>query len=439
MEKVKKIPFFIKGIIIVGMIAVMVCLAAAGLKVMEERQQKPRVLKAMVSLLENLADKKYSLDSSYQMLKGGKLVYSGELMLEHIDENLFEERYRFFIPYINHTALSYTFCKDEKERKAEVSLNAALHGTRALSLDGYLDEKECIVYFPSFHNSHLSFSPENIKEQYQGSLLYTVLGDMSFLPEENIAEYIFHGKEVIGGHTDKFEAKLKEGLEFFKELYQEIIVEKTEKKEEILWNGGYESCTAYYMAVPAELVYRFMTLAGIDNKVLPIEEKELSFFIYLDSKKRLLKLETEVTLLVDKQKVPLSVVFYPKGVENPWDSVVMELDITIENIMYGFYVVGNNEFLEGKRVFHSYISMTQPYVMELFDMDIAFEQETGDISIDFACKAPMLSMDGICKMEPLSGQINKPEEEAVKLFELHFLEMIRFSNGLNWNFFKKQE
>lgn len=83
--------------------------------------------------------------------------------------------------------------------------------------------------------------------------------------------------------------------------------------------------------------------------------------------------------------------------------------------------------------------MTQPYIMELLDMDMEFGQETGSISIDFVCDTPVLSMDGVCKIEPLKKAINKPEDEAVKIFELNFFEMLRFSNGLNWNFFKKQE
>ncbi len=161
--------------------------------------------------------------------------------------------------------------------------------------------------------------------------------------------------------------------------------------------------------------------------------------MYLDGKKKLLKLETEATVLVKDQKFPVSVFFYPKGVENPWDSVAVELDVTIENIIYGFYLIGNNEFLEGKRIVRSNVSMTQPYIMELLDMDMEFGQETGSISIDFVCDTPVLSMDGVCKIEPLKKAINKPEDEAVKIFELNFFEMLRFSNGLNWNFFKKQE
>ncbi len=440
MGKVRKLPFFIKGIIIVCVTTVVVCLAAVGLRVMEEQQQKPRVIKAMVSLLGNMADKKYKMDSSYQMLKSGKLAYSGEIMLGHIDENLLEERYRFLIPYLNHTSLNYVFNKDEQGKKAEVSLEAALYGARSLSLEAYLDERECMVYLPSIHNSYLSFSPENVKKQYQDSLLYTVLGDGAALPEENLGKYVFYEKESITeGHIDNFEGKLKEGLELFQELYQEITVEKIDRKEDILWNGGYENCTAYAMTVPTEIIYRFIKLAGVQAESLSIQEKELSFLVYLDGKKKLLKLETEATVLVKDQKFPVSVVFYPKGVENPWDSVAVELDVTIENIIYGFYLIGNNEFLEGKRIVHNNVSMTQPYIMELLDMDMEFGQKTGSISIDFVCDTPMLSMDGVCKIEPLKKAINKPEDEAVKIFELNFFEMLRFSNGLNWNFFKKQE
>lgn len=171
---------------------------------------------------------------------------------------------------------------------------------------------------------------------------------------------------------------------------------------------------------------------------LAVKESELPVTICMDSKKRIVKLELEGTLIANGWNIPLELVFYPKGVENPWDSVLTELIIMWEDIRYGLQIVSNYEFLEEGRILHSSLSLTKPYVMQLFVVDIRFEGKE-KVIFDFDIKAPMVSMDGICAVYQSTESVEMPEEDAVRVFEMNFLEMLRFTNGLNWNFFKKQE
>lgn len=442
MEKLKKLPFIIKGIIVVACAAVIVCAAAVGLRVLEEKQQKPRVIKAVAALFADASDEKYCIDTYFNMLQEGKISYSGELMMTEIDERLLGEKYHFIAPYINRTSMNYVLKKEQESRKASFYIEAALHGSRAVTVEGYLDDTECIVRIPDLHERYLSFSPDNLKRQYEESLLHTVLGDLVTLPEENLTDYLFSGAgKTSADEKEVLSMNFADSVRLAKELYDSITVVKTEEKEDILWNGRYESCTAYEMTVPSEILNNFFknTLWEKSGHSILIEAGRLPVRVYLDNRKKLLKMEIGAALLLDGREVPASLDFYPKGVENPWDSVLFEIEITWDNIIYGISLVCSNDFTEDSRVLHTSLSMSQPYVTEIFDMDTTFGVNTGSVSFDFVCKTPVLSMDGICNLEPLTEAVQRPQEEAVSVFELNLIDMLKFTNGINWNFFKKQE
>lgn len=442
MEKIKKLPFFIKGIAIVAIVSVMVVAAAGGLRALEEKQQKPRVIKALTSLMTDAAAEQYRMAAMFEVLESGKIVYSGNGKITDLDENLISEPYRFAAPYIKQTTLDFSLQKDETVRQAEFYLEAALHGLKAVTAEGYLDDTECIVRVPQFHESYLSFSPNNLKQQYEESLLYTVLGDGISLPQNTLTDYVFGGAEkMISEEREALSMNVADSLELAKQLYEKITVTKTEQKEEILWNGTYESCVGYEMVVPTEIVNQFLqdTVWKKTGHTLQLEGEDLTLLVYLNSDKKALKLETEKDILVDGRKVPVAVAFFPKGVENAWDSVLLELEVTWEEVIYGISLICSNEFQESERILHTSLSMTQPYVTELLDMDMIYQPNTGAITFDFACKTPVLSVDGICKMAPLTEALQKPQAETVRIFELGLFDILKFTNGLNWNLFKNQE
>ena len=439
MNRIKKLPFYVKGIIIVILTAVLVIAAAAGLKLLEERQQKPRVLGAVASLAAGLADERYSMEKTYDLLRSGKLSCMGRLSVKNIEEGFLEEKYRFMVPYLAGTSLDYTVRKDENLKRADIQLRAALHGTVPVELEGYLDEEECIIHIPGFHKSYLSFSPDNMKQQYESSLLHTVLGDRLSLPQEDLSEYVFC-ERAANEEKENFAVRLERSAELVRKLYKEITVVKTKQKEDILWNGSYESCTVYELTVPAAVINSFLddSAPELAGHAFAFAGESIPAEVCLNSGRRILKLQLAGTLLADERKIPVLAVLYPKGVENPWDSMLLTLELTWEDAAYGFQLVRSNEFMEEGREFHTSLSMTHPYVMNIADADMEFDKETGEMSVDFACTTPAVTMDGIVELAGLEDAVEKPVGESVRIFELKFFEILRFTSGLNWNFLSPQ-
>lgn len=411
--------------------------AAVVLKYLDKKQQKPMVLGAAASLASELWREEYRLDQTYNFLQKAQLSGTGELTIRQISADFFDERYRFLLPYLKNSHYTCTLQRDIDTRRAEFQLGAELR--RTVELEGYLDDTECIVHIPAFHKSYLSFSPDNLKGQYESSLLYTVLGDAPFLPEDNLTEYVFF--DIWKKEEKSFFAILKDSMDLARELYPNITVEKTDRREEIFWNGAYEKCTVYDITVPSELMNRFFQ-SVIQEKtgyLVQTEEDALTVSVCLNGKKRLLKLETEGTLLIDQKdqyRVPLSLAFYPKGADRPWDEIRLELSLTWDQISYGFRINGKNEFSENGRTMTVNLAMEQPYVLDMLDIAIDFDTETGEVSLAFDCTTPVLSLEGSYGLSLPDSPIKKPEVETVRVFELNFFEMLKFTGGLN---LKKQE
>lgn len=441
MERIKKLPFMVKGMMVVILAAVLVFAAALRLRVLEEKQQKPRVIKALAELVSDAAKDKYSMEGFFSMLDSGKLTHTGDISITDIDEALLPEQYRFAAPYLRHAFLDFTMNKDDLNRQADFQIETVLNETITVRADGYLDDTACTVRVPDFHERYLTFSPDNLKKQYEASLFYSVFGDNLSFPEQNLADYVFTGTESgVSEEKEALSMSFSNLLERARTMYEQITVSKTEKKEDILWNGNYEACTVYEMTVPAEMFNQFFkdTVWERSGHTVVLEEEALPVYICLSSNKRLLKLELETDILVDGTRVPSGVVFYPKGVENAWDSILLELELTWDDIIYGIDFVCSNEFSDMERMIHTKVSLTQPYIAELADMDIRYEPETGAAEVDFACKTPLLLMDGFYGIKPLSDAIEKPQD-AVALFDMNLFDILKFTNEINWNFFKKQE
>lgn len=441
MERIKKIPLPGKVLMVVMVVAILLSVTTLGLYQMEEKQQKPRVIKAFSDLMMDAASEKYSMEGFWNLLDSGKITHKGAITVTDIEEALLTEKYRFIVPYIDRSSLEFTIRKDDENRQMDFQLETVRKEGVTGKVDGYLDDKVCSIHVPDIYGRYLTFSPDNLKEQYEASLLHTVFGDSLPLPECSLTNYVFTGAEsALCAEKEVLLRRLSVYAENAKDMYEQITVNKTERKDEILWNGNYESCTAYELIVPTELINQFF-LENVWEKMehtLALEKEVLSLQVYLSSDKRLLKLETDADILLDGVSVPTALVFYPKGVENAWDSVLVELEVTWDDIIYGANLVLSNEFSEKERILHGSVSMTQPYVTELLAADVRYEPESGTADLDFVWKTPLLSMDGIYHIEALTESPEKPQD-AVAIFETDLFDILKLTNEINWSFFKKQE
>lgn len=442
MKKFKQLPLVVKGCIILLLISGTIFITANGLQIMEQKQQKPRILSAVAELAVSAADEKYNLEKLWQLLENETIEYDGKISFSSIGKDFFPKQLQTILPYIEHSSVDFTLKKDAVSRMAAMQAEMSLYFMH-FEMDGYLDDTSCIIHLPALHEKYISFSPDNLKKQYNDSLFYPIFGEQDLLPQKNLADYVFQNTEAsVSKEKEVIITELSEAVRNMKKLYDNITVEKAKEKEAVYRNGSYKNCERYHMTVPSSVLNQLLKDIVWKNTghTLSVREESLSIILWLDSKKQILKAEIPQTvLLADGKAVPAELIFYPQGAENPWDNIEMEIQLVLDDINYGFTITANHSFTDIKRTLHVSIALTEPYVTKLLDIDMDYLYTTGETSFDFVCKIPGLSADGRLGIKRLTESVAKPAEEAVPIFKLNLLEALTFANRINWSFFKNQE
>lgn len=435
MKKRKWIPAVISGLLII--------IASAGIwiaRTAERKQEKPRVLAAMAEMISRAADKRYSLEGLWQLWDSGRMEYRGKLALLSIEEAWLPQEYQMLLPMLRHAELSFLLKKDDNSRKAVLQAEAS-RSLLALRLEGYLDDTECLVRVPELYEGTISFSPDNLREQYETSLLCKILGEQKNLPSGNLTDYVFQDfPGLIREEQKTLNTRLLDRLADIRELYDEIEVERIENMASA---GSYKDCQAYRLILPADAVNSFLSDAVWENTghAFILEGEKLPLTVYLDRSNQMTGLtlsETEVSADGKSIPVQLSILFYGTA-DYPWDKLQIDAAGCVDDIWYRFILLCDNEFSDSGRAVRLKLSLTEPYVMKLCELDMDYAGATGEVMLDVLCRGPMLSFDGELAMKPLEETIKKPEKDAVRIFELSLLEAWSFADKIHWDFFKNQE
>ena len=189
-EKKRKIPILIRGIVVLFIVSGIVLGGTIGLRFLEKKQQRPRVIKALSSLVTDLKDEKYSIDKLYQLLEGGKTKSSGEFNIGTVDASLLGG-YGKLEKLLTNSTIEGIIEKDNKRKKMETKFSYQTYGVNLANIECLIDERECFVKIPEVYEKYLRFKTANIKNQYENSLLYTILGGKIPLPEQEFSLYPF--------------------------------------------------------------------------------------------------------------------------------------------------------------------------------------------------------------------------------------------------------
>lgn len=405
----------------------------------EKKQQKPRVLAACAGLVAEMADEKYSLDELWKLLDGGKTECSGNVSFSSIEEKLFPEKYQAVVSWLEHSDIAFVLKKDDIARKAEYLFEVSPYFL-TFTLDGYLDDTEWILHLPALHESYISFSPDNLRAQYEDSFLHTIFGEQLMLPQDNLTDKIFdHAGTYISSEKEAVSAGFFDMVKAIRELYDEITVEKTDDSKAA---GNDKNGNSYRVLIPSDVFRQFFgeVLWQNTGHTLVPEEESLPFLVYLDRKNQISMLElAETELLADEKSILCKFSLQLKGTENPWDKLQLDAVFQLDGTPYGLTVIVSNEFADTMRTVHIRASLTEPYVMKLLDIVMDYTGETGETVFDITCKIPALSFDGEFGLKPLSTVIEKPKEDAVRIFELNLLDALKLTNTIKWGFFKNME
>lgn len=441
-EKKRKIPILIRGIVVLLVVSGIVLGVTAGLRFLEKKQQKPRVIKALTSLVTDLKDEKYSIDKLYQLLEGGKTKSSGEFNIGTIDASLLGG-YGRLEKLLKNSTIEGIIEKDNKGKKMEAEFSYQTYGINLANIECLIDEKECFLKIPEVYEKYLRFKTANIKNQYENSLLYTILGGKIPLPDQEFSLYPFTEIEYMDleAKKDRMTEFLKENASELREWYQQIEVTKLSKEEEILFQGHYEVCTAYEFYMPTEFLKTLLrNLWGDLGEQVIWQDEVFHGIVYLNSENQVLKLEGEGNIKIRGEEVLLISSLYLKGEENLWDTIHLDFKITQKRTEKSgsFILVVSNQFEEDVRNIQLQFKMLQPYVSTFLDIDGIYHIQNGESQIEFDLETPMIALDGTYQLSNLERAIRMPnKEDSVEIFKLSLLDLLQFVTKLNLKIFKE--
>lgn len=420
----------------------------AGLRIWDRSQQKPRVMKAFRQLAEEVSGQEYSLTPLLNVIRSGKTEQEGDMNLTALNRKGLGLN-RILSEWMNmeNSTVHYKMVINQEEKVLSAKMNYQIAGIGILDIESYLTEDKLLIQIPQMHKSYLRMNANNIKGQYENSLLYGVLGDRLALPETDFSAFAF--EPLLQSYTgaareDFFQAFGKEYKGRLNEIRQQITVTKENETKQILINGVYEDCRIFSVSFPAEAVRWYLDFVLADSVWIKEKLKERMLWeedmvylqIYMDDDNHIHRMDTTIQPIWDGICYPVEITFYLRGEERLFDQVQIGLNIQRQAEQIGILADVENQYDGLERRMN--LIIRQVNSKEEFEIraKLAMDTTTGESYLEYEINSPFLISDGEHFIKCQNQPIKIPEGEMVDIFELDLIAFLKFSKDFNFGLFR---
>lgn len=425
----------------------------AGLRIWERSKQKPRVLAALQLFAKEASAQEYSLAPLIRMIQEGKMEQEGYVNLTFVDWKALTlidfKALDFYSEWLarmdlTSSSISYRLASRRDEQMFSGEATYQIAGVGEVDIEGYLTKDQFIVRIPQLHSSYLRMDAQNIRSQYENSLLYDVLGEKVGMPEADFSvsveslfsqESLLDRMELIQTFCKVYERKLDE-------VWRQVTVIKEKESRQILLNGRYENCSVFRLSLPTEAVRWYLDTILSEQgkewlaKSVRFEEEKMELWIYLDDENKIHQIQTVVEPEVEGSFYSVEMLCSLKGEERLFDKVQMELDIKGQAECLGIRMDLENQWNGTERRSYFSIYQLRPEQIEQVRANMGMDLVTGESYIEYKLNLPFLVSDGEHNIKYFEQPIEAPDGEIVDVFELDRIEFLKFSRDFNFAFFR---
>lgn len=427
----KKIVWVILGF------ALFVFVVTFSLQKFELSQQKPRVMKGIEKAFIALADERYNMTELFRLLDEGVIAAEGKVNINYLSPSYVNKDIQ---RYMTGSEISFDIVRDEPKKEMGFELHYSYLGTELLSGTGYLDQDSIFIKIPEIYPETVIINTQNVKQQYESSLIYKFLGKSAPRIEKEFSIDGFPEIEIpkditFKGHIDGYTEINKEIL---RQIYNEIQVEKLDYKKELLVEASYRSATAYSVFIPnkeANLLIGSISDYFDLNDYLKNIDEDMKFIVFLDQDKEISSLEMDTTLYLKDEPKRISLNWDFIGKENKFDEVILSIHLKEENYDFGISI--KNIFEDSHRNAFFDFKMEKPYQGDLLSIDLDYNIITGESRFVYDINIPeILIGEGNLHLAFLEEEIVYPMEIPVEIFKLDIISLLKLVNDLNLSFFQ---
>lgn len=416
----------------------------AGLRVWDKSRQKPRVLTALKKLAQEAYSQEHSFAPLLQILEEGEIEQEGYVNLTFSLKNGWGPDSIWLGQMdLAGSFIQYQLKTQQKEKIFLADTKYQIAGIGALDIESYLTEETLIMRIPQMHSSYLRMNGTDLKNRYEHSLLYDVLGEKLTMPETGIlvsSTPVFPKKkdlekiEVIRAFLEEYHGRLGE-------LWQQILVKKEGEIQQVSIGGCYEDCNIFHLTLPMELVQWYLNTCLSDTQKEQIalfdwESETWDVLLYMDDENHIHRMETLLEPKIKGNPYWVKIVCFLKGEERLLDKIQLELQIKNQTEEKNFRIDLENQWQQGERRVYLIVNQIEPKNIERIHANLVMDTSTGESCIEYKVCLPLLVSDGEHVIRRLDQSIKEPDGEMVDLFELDLMGFLKFSKDFNFTLFR---
>ena len=402
---------------------------------LQEAKDKVAVYEAFSAAYEELSDPQKDITKIFEVYNEDAYCHSGDLIIYDFD--MISDKY---VDVIRDVPIKYSItCEpDKKSTNIRLSVNDnALNSS--LHLDSYIDESDIVFGVDEFYDGYFMIPNENIRENYNQSLLYNLFGDILALVP-NSASINLYGDERE--NQPVFSEFLKnyqlDGtlLKFF----DDISVKKTDVQKDFFVGDTYITTTAYNIVLSKSLVDDvlevFAEYLGIDRNELPKAGK-IKLICYISADNRLRGIETDIPIEYEGETYPANLLVSFKDNDSILKQILCEVstDDIPDIANYDIKVLINNSFSGEVHKCTIIGALYKPQSSRLFEIQMNRDLVNNGFNTDIAVNIDGLSgrINYNCQALSEDEAIMKPQEYH-NIYELNLWEILNIYSSADWSF-----
>ena len=420
------IPCIFIGILII------VVMGIYGLNNMDKVLAEENAREAFIGVYEEFVDSEVDVTKFLNLYKNDKFSHSGSFSFEETE--LLDNSYASLLKGI---PVDYSIIRCPAQRVTSASI--ALKGDGYFQADGYVDDDSITFKIDKLYDGYFTLPNSNIKENYNESLWFSLLGDvMSPLPEGfslDLYPQLELKDYVLSDYLKKCSEK---GM--LTQILDGISVEKTAVQKDFFVGSTYIAANEYAVSVSksamediTELIVQYLKIDEEDIW----EADKTEFLAYIAADNRLLGIKLNFAISYNDIPYDTEVLLSFAGAEGALDKTVVDIFLKgQDNSVYSFRILFTNRIEEEEHEATLIIAMNQPYVSRLCEVKLNRDIVTNEASLNAAVNIPGLKGSINYTGALYEGEITSPAEDAYNIYELNLWQILNIYSSTNWSFIK---
>lgn len=401
------------------------------------------------------------------LLADGKFNYSTEFALDKIklDSDAFGISDG---DLINYKMLAGVYMGQDgsvsiPDRQYYSSTTIRYTGFRLTQTDAYIDDSDVYLTDQKLLDGNLYFNTESFGDDYQDSIFYDSLepfsiGDVSINDKlSSISFNIFDSLDDMQSYIQKLVIKdRKKTISSLHSIYDDIDVERTGRRKSCQVGEHEEYCNEYAVTLPLS-VLEDLDISGADDLIDALDD-DFEFYVYVDSKYRIVAITHEYELPMDKVAENISSNL-PDEYAFDFPSINYELEVRFcgteyvtsnINVSLLFTNADTDNELADITCAYSYDKSSKEYTADLtfndneissegtIESDLkSFTMDTEDITIDFDTEIAtgQIECSALFSMSELEDDVETLSGKDYKIFEMSYDEYSDLFIMIEENFF----